>query len=300
MMNSIYGESLSWEFCEKWKYLLKELYDYKFEGEFAVVKSVLHRKTLSYLPLTNYTNVNSAQANELIADMPSDGNYQIRLLDPGYKDFQFLDTVTMRLSLEKEHINNIWEEVLDQKCRNQIRQAKRKKLVIKKGFSDKLIDDFYALYMNTMHYHGTPALRKDFFDLLKTISNAIYYVVYEEMKAISAIVLMYDYELAMIGWGASDRSYFSLRPNNFIYWEAIKDAFEAGKKIFDFGRSGFKGGTYSFKRHFGAIPVKIDILRPKPENIYEKYNVASAVWKKLPKKISAYAGPRLCKYLTDL
>jgi len=299
-MIAIYDTRLSKDFCERWKYLLRELYGYKFEGELASVKSILRIKTLSYLPLTNYTDLTTVQAKELMSNIGSGRNYQIRILNSSYKDFRYLDTVTMRLSLNNKHIDNIWKDVLDQKCRNKIRQAEKNSLVIQRGCSEKLIDDFYTLYINTMHYHGTPALKREFFYLLGNLFDARFYVVYKNSRAISAIVLINDNDLAIIGWGASDRDYLGFRPNNYVYWESIKDSVEADKKIFDFGRSGFKANTYSFKRHFGAVPVKIDILKRNPENIYKKYQTASIIWKKLPRKVSYYMGPRLCKYLIDL
>ena len=72
------------------------------------------------------------------------------------------------------------------------------------------------------------------------------------------------------------------------------------KKIFDFGRSNYGGTTYKFKSQFGAVPIKIDIIKNKYENIYTKYSYATNIWKKLPKKVVDYIGPILCKYLVDL
>ena len=292
--------SVSADFCDKWKFLLKNLYNYKFEGEFAVVKTILGAKTFSYLPLLNYTDVMAKQVKELKAQIPAKASYQIRALNPEYKTFQYSDTVTMRLGLERKDINTIWLKALDQKCRNQVRQSDKSGLVVRKGVTDKLISDFYMLYKNTMHYHGTPCIGHKLFYLMSKMIDSVYYVVYKNNNAISALVVINDCELAIIGWGASDRNYFRLRPNNFMYWEAVKDAYEAGKKTIDFGRSSFKGGTFSFKKHFGAVPVKIDILKRNPENIYKKYQTASIIWKKLPRKVSYYMGPRLCKYLIDL
>jgi len=72
------------------------------------------------------------------------------------------------------------------------------------------------------------------------------------------------------------------------------------KKIFDFGRSPYSKGTYNYKAQFGAKPVKIDIVTSQKSDIYLKYSLASNIWKKLPRKVVDYLGPKLCKYLVDL
>ena len=84
-----------------------------------------------------------------------------------------------------------------------------------------------------------------------------------------------------------------------MYWQAIREAYEAGKTIFDYGRSGYGGGTYEFKTRWGAVPVKIDVLTPRQQEVYSKYKLASVLWKRLPRVAVDTVGPRLCRYLPD-
>lgn len=299
-MDVIKETRLTHNFCDCWKCLLVELYNYKFEGDFVVVKSICNKKTYSYLPLTNYTDLTLTQAIELRSTLSPMDDYQIRVLNSEYQGFRESDTVTMRLDVEKTNHEILWKERLDQKCRNKIRQAQKKKIIVRKGRYRKIIDDFYSLYTVAMHDHGTPSLQKKYFFLIGELFNAKYFVAYKGKTPVSGTVVIRDNDLCMALFGASNRAYLSYRPNNFIYWEAIKDSISENIKIFDFGRSGYDSSTYNFKKHFGAIPVKIDILKPQKSDIYLKYKTASNLWQKLPRMITNNLGPKLSRYLCDL
>jgi len=54
-------------------------------------------------------------------------------------------------------------------------------------------------------------------------------------------------------WASSYREYFSLCPNNLLYWEMIRWGCEQGYRRFDFGRSSPQSGTYHFKKQWGTI-----------------------------------------------
>jgi len=99
-----------------------------------------------------------------------------------------------------------------------------------------------------------------------------------------------------------DTHYRNKGAGYFTDWEMLKLLCDNYKniKIYDFGRSPFKGSTYNYKIHFGAYPIKINTVSSKQEDIYSKYSLASNIWKKLPKGIVDFIGPKLCKYLVDL
>jgi CelD/BcsL family acetyltransferase involved in cellulose biosynthesis len=60
--------------------------------------------------------------------------------------------------------------------------------------------------------------------------------------------------------GASLEKYFRLRPNNLIYYEAIKDACESGFSWFDFNPSSGHEGVRSFKKRFGSQAYPSNVL----------------------------------------
>lgn len=287
-------------FCEQWKSLLQKLYGYQFEADFAVVPSLSGKRTFSYLPLLSYTDRFSSQTDDLFNQLPDGQPYQIRVLNPEYNDFKANEPVTMRLDLRKKNVDELWASFLS-KARNQIRKAQKTGLIIKRGKpAAQLRDDFYEIFTITMARYGTPRFDYRLFQLLSEIFKSQYYVVYKENIPISALVVIPDEQIAWVGWAGSRPHFKKYCPNNLMYWHAIQDAFEQGKTIFDFGRSGFGSNTFKFKSQWRAQPVKIDILQSMQVDIYKKYSFASALWKILPQPVANYIGPKLCKYLVDL
>jgi lipid II:glycine glycyltransferase (peptidoglycan interpeptide bridge formation enzyme) len=151
-----------------------------------------------------------------------------------------------------------------------------------------------------MNRHGSPAIgRKIMRNIIFSVSSKIHVAYYKE-KPVSAIIVTFDDNLAWVPWGASDPNYSSLCPNNLTYWEAIKDACRKNYPIFDFGRSPYGGNTYSFKKQWGAYPVKIEIITDKQYDIYNKYKLAAAIWQKLPLGLTNIFGPLMAKHLSDI
>ncbi len=286
-------------FIDKFKLVLKELYNYEEYMDFMIVPSIMGKKTLSYLPLLNYSDRLYSDIDDLL-ELAKDNHYQIRVLNSEYNNFKEDDTVTMRLDISSLNKETVFKEFIKSKCRNQIRKSQKSNLYIEFGKNKNLIDDFYNLFSTTMHRYGTPAFNKRLFELIVEKLNANIFVVYKEDIAISALILIEDEDISFVPWAASENQFSKYCPSHLMYFEAINYSIDNGRKIFDFGRSNYAGNTYKFKSQWGATPVKIDILKSNRENIYNKYSYASKIWQKLPKKLVDFAGAKLCKYLEDL
>ncbi len=289
----------SHEFVEKWKYMLKALYGYKFYADFAIVPSFSGKKTYSYLPLLNYTDKKSQQVADMAAEIKGK-NYQIRVLNPQVKDFQDRDPVTMRIDLQKKDLEELFRTSVSKRNRRYIRQHDSDKTRIEKGNSDGLIRDFYGIFADVMHRHGTPVFGRRLFAILAKNCAATFYVLYDAGIPMAAAVILDDRDLSWIPWSGTHSRYMDSRPGLMLYWETIKDAFEKEKRLYDFGRSRYGSGPYIFKTRWGAVPVKIDIVQPKARDVYKRYNVVSQIWKKIPGGAARWLGPRVCKYLPDL
>lgn len=300
-INSIvYTES----FISKWKSVLQKLFNYDKYMDFMIVPSITQRKHLSYLPLLNYTDMLSADVNELL-ELGKDNNYQIRYLDFDYIDFKNGDSTTMRLDICSKSSKDIWEKDIKSRCRNKIRNSiKKNNFTIKYGNDDKIIIDFYFIFLRTMHRLGTPAFSIKLLYLLREYFNndILFFVVYKDDKPIASMCTIFDMDIVWYPWGGTDPSYSKDLVGYFIYWKAIEHITDNyNKKIFDFSRSKYNGNTYSFKSQFGALPVKINIIRnnTEDEDIHAKYSLVSSVWKKLPNRIADYIGPKIYKYILD-
>lgn len=100
------------------------------------------------------------------------------------------------------------------------------------------MNHFYELYLALMKRHKTLAkypigLFYKIFDLFIPDSAEIFFVKYGN-EPIAGIVVIYSEETAYYFHGGSYTEYLHLRPNDFLFHNAIKIAKEKGKSCFDF------------------------------------------------------------------
>ncbi len=290
-------------FLDKFKNTLQYHYGYDAYMDFLIVPSLSGHKTLAYLPLLNYTDRGHDEVEDLL-ELAKENSYQIRTLNFSYNDFKPNDTVTMRLDIEGKSSEELFKDAVKSRCRNKVRNASKKydyKLVY--GHDSKDIEAFYQIFSETMYKHGTPVLdKKLFYTLTEAFADEIvFFNVYENTEVVASMCIILDEEIAWYPWGGVKSTYANKLAGYYIYWEVLQFICDnTDKRIFDFGRSSYEGSTYRFKSQFGAKPVKIDILTSQKIDIYSKYSFASQIWKKLPKNVVDFIGPKLCKYLVDL
>ena len=303
MITSCKGITHSRDFIEKWKELLKIVYRYRFDGDFAVVPSVLGSEHYSYLPFQDFTDKESNEVPKMIEHL-NNKNYQVRSLDFDYKDFRKNDSVDMRLEISGMKSEDILTKKIHQNCRRKIKQSiKRNNFETKIGKSANLITDFYAIFSKVMHKHGTPVNTKLLFACLPRIfgDDVFFQVYYLDSKPAGASIVLFDDKLAQLYWNVIDYDFADTQIGYFSFWKSIESAAQKRElDVFDFGRSSFEGTTYNFKLQWGAKPIKVDIIKNKDEDIYSKYKIASRIWKSAPRCATDFIGPRLCKYLVDM
>ena len=286
-------------FVKKWRLLLIELYRYESYMEYLLVPGITGKKNLSYLPLLSYTDREANDIDSLV-EIGRENNYLIRVINGAYVDFKDGDTVTMRLDLSSGSYDFIYKNHIHSKCRNQIKKSLKNELVYKIG-AHELLEDFYILFSKTMHRYGTPVFTIKLFKLILEKLNARIIIIYKNNTPIASSLLILDGDLIIVPWAASDYKFSKFCPNHLMYSESIKYALKNKCTVFDFGRSKYgSGNTYKFKKQWGATPFKIDMLSSNKSNIYLKYSLASSVWKRLPRVVVNFIGPKLCKYLSDL
>jgi len=295
--------TFSSKFISSFKKVLKKLYHYESYMDFLIIPSILNKKTLSYIPLLNYTDRYSNDVKDLL-ELGKENEFQIRALNFDYTDFKKNDTVTMRIETKNQSSENLFANSVKSRCRNKIRNSiKKQDFTLKYGNDSKSIDDFYKIFSETMYKHGTPVLDKNLFISLadEFKSDIIFYNAFDKDKVIATMCIMIDGNLAWYPWGGVDIEYSRKLAGYFIYWKTLQHICDTKQiEIFDFGRSSYGGSTYNFKSQFGAKPIKIDIIRSNEADIYSKYSLASNIWKKLPKNVVDFIGPKICKYLVDL
>lgn len=195
----------------------------------------------------------------------------------------------------------LWEGLRD-KERNQTRKSQRSGMEIKRDHA--LLPVFFKLYQLAMHVLGTPPHSIRWFRAILQAfgQDAEVLVAYRRGLPLAAMLLIMWDDACHVMYAASLSEHRKYCPSNGIYWEAMRLALEKGKSRFNFGRSIYGGGTYSFKKHYGAQAYPLRYERLGADGSRYLFpplgtGAASWLWCKMPLSISNALGPRMQRYL---
>ena len=210
------------------------------------------------------------------------------------------DKVTLHLHLPPTS-DELWKG-LKAKVRNQVRKAQRAELACVQG-GDELMGAFYAVYVRNMRDLGSPPHSRRFFHLIsKHFSESLrIFVVMADRQPVAASLTLTDGTAVHVPWAGSDWRARRLNPNMLLYWTMLGYSCEREARLFDFGRSTLGGGTYQFKKQWGAEDVALywHYLPAAGQTVPElrpdspKYRLMVACWKKLPVSVAGLLGPRI-------
>jgi FemAB-related protein (PEP-CTERM system-associated) len=211
--------------------------------------------------------------------------------------------VAMILPLEPS-AERIWTG-LDRKVRNQVRKAEKSGLVVESG-GRELLPAFYRVFAENMRDLGTPVYSRRLFDevFAQYPESARVFCVQRDSRTTIAAGIAYRHRDGVeVPWASSLSRYRALCPNNLLYWRVIEWAVGLGLRFLDFGRSTPDGGTYHFKRQWGAVPhplaweyalvSRTTVPDQGPTN--PRFDRAIALWKKLPVWASTTLGPPIVR-----
>jgi CelD/BcsL family acetyltransferase involved in cellulose biosynthesis len=126
--------------------------------------------------------------------------------------------------------------------RRNIRTAERGPPVVRVASSESDVTEvFYGLQVRMRRRLGLPVQPRRFFRLLWTrmlepgLGRAL--LVDVDGQAVAGAVFLTWNGTVVYKYGASDPRYWPLRPNNLLFWEAIKWACESGYERLNFGRT---------------------------------------------------------------
>lgn len=164
--------------------------------------------------------------------------------------------VIHELELERD-ADAVFRSFRSQTQRN-IRKAVRSGVSIEASRSEHdLLDVFYGLHLRTRRRQGIPVQPKRFFHALRThmlgAGHGFVLVARLDGRPVAAAVFLTGGGTIVYKFGASDPSFLAARPNNLLFWEAIRWGCEHGYRHFNFGRSDHENaGLRSFKSGWGA------------------------------------------------
>lgn len=122
-----------------------------------------------------------------------------------------------------------------------IRRAERGGLRADVQRSSLALKEFYGLHCMTRKSHSLPPQPYQFFEkLLEHVigaDNGFVVLAAFEKTPVAGAVFFHFGDTVLFKYGASDKRYHHLRPNNLVMWEAIKWCKERSFKYLDFGRT---------------------------------------------------------------
>lgn len=219
-----------------------------------------------------------------------------------------MDRVNLALPLEPTEEAQ-WK-ALSAKVRNQCRKAEREGLVLRTGDRAGLQRGFLLPYRVNMRDLGSPPHSAAFFEAVaRHFGERVRFVVSEHAgQTVGGLVAIRFGRRVYVPWASTLRSERSRCPNNQIYWEAIRWAITGGASTLDFGRSPLDGGTFRFKKGWGAVEEPLVWRRfdasgretPRPASTESPLvRKLSSLWTRLPVGLASALGGRLRPYFSN-
>jgi FemAB-related protein (PEP-CTERM system-associated) len=160
---------------------------------------------------------------------------------------------------------------------------------------------FYEIYSRSFHHLGTPVFSKRFFEVILEEFGELCELttVWREQQPLASVLSFRFRDGIFPYFGGSLFESRQFAANNFMYWEVMKRALEAGARYFDFGRSKLGSGSYAFKTQWNMrerpLPYQFALVKRKslpnfsPAN--PKFKLAISLWKSMPFGLTKMLGP---------
>jgi CelD/BcsL family acetyltransferase involved in cellulose biosynthesis len=141
--------------------------------------------------------------------------------------------------------------------RRNIKVAMKRGVRIEWGVDQEHLDEFYSLHLRTRRRQGVPVQPKRFFDLLRSTiiqrGQGFILLAHKDNEYLAGAVFLHWHQTLTYKYGASTTDSLSLRPNNLLFWTAIRWGCENGYTLLDMGRTdSSNAGLRQFKSRWGA------------------------------------------------
>jgi CelD/BcsL family acetyltransferase involved in cellulose biosynthesis len=191
--------------------------------------------------------------------------------------------------------------------RRNIRKAEKEGVAVTLERSWDSVNAFYKLHCVTRRHHGLPPQPRSFFrkiyeHIIAAGKGFVALARYKNQWVAGAVYLLYR-DHAIYKYGASDRGFLYLRPNNLVMWEAIRWCCHNSLRSLGFGRTDSENeGLRRFKRGWGAkegkfIYHKLDLSSSRFVNDKAGRKTSYAAFKSLPHPMLRLAGHLLYRHV---
>jgi FemAB-related protein (PEP-CTERM system-associated) len=279
----------------------------------AEVKSRLFGHALVSLPFCVYGGV-AASTERARATLDQAAQTLAQRLNVGHLEYRNVSRLHSDWPCSEVYVR--FRKIIDPDVeQNMLAIPRKQRAMVRKGIKfglvaeiDENVDRLFALYADNVHRHGTPALPKRYFALLKEVFGEACepLIVTKDGKPISAVLTFYFRDEVMPYYAGDLPEARALAANDFKYWELLRRGCQRGYRIFDYGRSKRGTGSFDFKRNWGFEPTplayeyKLVTASRVPENnpLNPKYRLMIAIWRRMPIELANWLGPHIVKYLS--
>lgn len=196
---------------------------------------------------------------------------------------------------------------IPRKQRAEVRKGFANDLTVRIGTGAQDRADHYAVYAESVRNLGTPVFPKALFDevLDGFGDDADILTVLHEGKPVASVLSLYHQQTVMPYWGGGTWDARRFRANDIMYYALMNHARERGCKSFDFGRSKFGTGAFSFKKNWGFEPQPLSYFMRTADGeqgrdvnpLSPKYRMQVALWQRLPLSFANRIGPMIARGL---
>ena len=147
-----------------------------------------------------------------------------------------------------------------------IRRALKEGVSIRICHSLDSVQSFYRLNCITRKRHGLPpqpyVFFRNVFEFLIDNGYGAVVIAVHSGRVVAAAMFFFFGSSALYKYGASDLRFQGLRPNNLLFWEAIRWLKASGRSTLNLGRTELDNpGLLQYKRLWGAAEVLINYHR---------------------------------------
>ncbi|MBI1916444.1 MAG: FemAB family PEP-CTERM system-associated protein [Planctomycetes bacterium] len=228
--------------------------------------------------------------------------------DPSFTD-HVNGKVHMRLPLPST-AGKLWDG-FDAKVRNQVRKGQKNGLSAQWG-GEELLPEFYDVFSHNMRDLGTPVYGRELFrSVLRQFAGQAELCVVRAGgaaaragRAAATGLLLHGQGVTEVPSASSLNEFNRTNANMLLYWNLLQRAVERGQSLFDFGRSTPEGGTFHFKKQWGALPEPAEwqyycrsghVSDVRPDN--PRFRRLIRLWQKLPISLTRLLGPAIVRGL---
>ncbi len=197
---------------------------------------------------------------------------------------------------------------------NLVAIPRKQRAMVRKGIANGLtstiggVADFYPLYTDNVHRHGTPPCPRRYFEAIAAIfGNDCEVLVIRDRAGtpVSTVLTLYHRDEVFPFFAGDSVQARAAAANDFKYWEVMRRGADRGARRFNYGRSKRGTGSYAFKKNWGFEPQPLayefrlragrSVPQHNPTN--PRYGLLIASWRRMPRWAVNAAGPLLVRGL---